>query len=183
MKDIVIRIPEEIKDYSEKMGGFTLRQWVGIVLIAVLCGGFSIFCNMQNMGQYSFIFNVLFGGTIALVCFVKVNGLPFEKIFPYIKRSFVVYVSVLPKQSERETTMERLLANDKAYRKAKARVERIKETTPEYMLTGRQRQEIYKFEDYKNRLIYTITPYIDKGVMPTPKQVKRIAKEIRRGRC
>ncbi len=41
MGEIVIRIPDEsVKTYKEHMGGFTIRQWVGIVFIVIFCGGF-----------------------------------------------------------------------------------------------------------------------------------------------
>ena len=31
MDNIEVRIPDEIRDYQEKYGGFTIRNWIGIL--------------------------------------------------------------------------------------------------------------------------------------------------------
>ncbi len=179
MGDIVIRIPDEgIQTYEEHMGGFTIRQWVGIALIVVVCGGFSVYANMHGIGQCSFLLNVVFGGLVACVCFVKVNNMNFEKIFPYIKRSFVIYYTVLPKRTKNEQTIEVLMSLDKAYRKKKQKADEILKTASEYLLTQKQRQELTWFREYRNRFMRELAQYLE-DEKPSEKEVRKIGKYIR----
>lgn len=176
MGDINIRIPAEIKDYSEKMGGFTLRQWIGIVFIVITCVPFSIYCNLNDFGACSFWFSVVVGGIVAMICFVKINGLTFEKMFPFIKRSFVIYYAVLPKCSAQEALVYNALTADKTYVKMRDQAQKIKNTTPEY-LWGR---EVKEFEHYEQVLFQALAPYVINGESMSSKQVKKIARQVRR---
>lgn len=179
MGDIVIRIPDEsVETYKEHMGGFTIRQWVGLVFIVVFCGGFSVYANMVGLGSSSFIFNVVVGGIIACVCFVEINGLTFEKIFPYIKRSFVVYYKVLPHMTENEITMQEWLLMDKHYAKQKQKVEKLRREIPEYAWDSRQRQMVAEFNQYEFILKQRLAPALKTGNKPTQKEIKKMCKSI-----
>lgn len=117
MDNIEVRIPDEIRDYQEKYGGFTVRNWIGILLTLILV--VPIYYTLQKtiINFVAIFITMLVASPIVLIFFIPIHGMNIEKIFPYIKRNFLDYATVLEFKTENEILLEQAMMKDKRYKK------------------------------------------------------------------
>lgn len=117
MDNIEVRIPDEIRDYQEKYGGFTVRNWIGILLTLIVV--VPIYYTLQKtIINFAAIFiTMLIAAPIVLIFFIPIHGMNIEKIFPYIKRNLLDYATVLEFKTENEILLEQAMMKDKQYKK------------------------------------------------------------------
>lgn len=91
MDEIEIQIFDEITNYKEKLGWFTIRQWIFIVLIAITVIPTYIFLpKVLGEDLTSYIILIEAAG-IGFIGFVPVHNLPAEKIIPFWFRHYFLF--------------------------------------------------------------------------------------------
>ena len=117
MDSIEVRIPDEIREYKEKYGGFTFRQWIGIVLVGVVCVPVYYVLYTHTVQTFAMIVTTIIAAPIGLIFFMPINGMNAEKMIPYFKRMFIDFGTVLKFETENERKIELEMMKDKKYRK------------------------------------------------------------------
>ncbi len=91
MDEIEIQIFDEITNYKEKFGWFTIRQWIFIVLIGITVIPTYIFLpKLLGEDLTSYIILIEAAG-IGFLGFVPVHNLPAEKIIPFWFRHYFIF--------------------------------------------------------------------------------------------
>lgn len=190
MDRIEVRIPDEIRGYQEKYGVFTLRQWIGAALCVLICVPAYYFLMTRVNQTLAVIVTMALAAPIGLGFFLPLYGLPFEKMFPYIYRSYVHFFQVLKFQTDSELAVEREMLKDKGYRKKLKKLKKLEKANQLKIQRGKASEENQKLldaradvKDYYNNLRREKIDLLVHGKMKTPltrKEVKRLKKESRK---
>lgn len=88
MDDIEIQIFDEITNYKEKIGFFTPRQWLFVLIMAIVIAPTYIYLSEYIGSEITSYVVLVEAGVIGFVGFVPVHDLPAEKIIPYWWRQY-----------------------------------------------------------------------------------------------
>lgn len=91
MDEIEIQIFDEITNYKEKLGFFTIRQWIFIVLIAITVIPTYIFLPKILGDDITGYVILIEAASIGFVGFVPIHNLPAEKIIPFWFRHYFLF--------------------------------------------------------------------------------------------
>lgn len=102
MDDIEIRVHTEFTDYREKFYGFTLRQIVFFILMAIIV--VSTYIGMKDtLGDDLASWLVcIVALPIAFIGFIPVQGLDAERILPFWYRNYMKFVKPLEYMTEKQ---------------------------------------------------------------------------------
>lgn len=91
MDKLEIQIFDEITNYKEKFGIFTVRQWLFVVLIAICVIPTYIFLPKLIGDDITSYVIMIEAALIGFIGFVPVHNLPAEKIIPYWIRHYFYF--------------------------------------------------------------------------------------------
>lgn len=91
MDKLEIQIFDEITNYKEKFGMFTVRQWLFVVLIAICVIPTYIFFPKLIGDDITSYVIMIEAAIIGFIGFVPVHNLPAEKIIPYWIRHYFYF--------------------------------------------------------------------------------------------
>lgn len=149
MDSIEVRIPDEIREYKEKYGGFTFRQWIGIVLVGVVCVPVYYILYKHTVQTFAMIMTTLLAAPIGLIFFMPINGMNAEKMLPYFKRMFVEFGTVLKFQTAYEREVELEMMKDKKYRKKMKKLQKLERKNKKRIQRGSASEENEKLRAYR----------------------------------
>lgn len=184
MDRLEIRIPEEIRDYKERYGGFTIRQWVGGVLIALIVIPTYLYLNSIAPGIVASLAVAVITLPIGALFFFPVNGMPAERIVPYIVRYFDAFSRVLCFQTEKEKLVEWEMSKDRKYRRKMRRLKKKEQREILKIERGDAKEENEKLRAarkdintyYENKRNETIDQILH-NKKPMSRKEKRLAKK------
>lgn len=190
MDSLEIRIPDEIRDYKEKFGGFTIRQWIGALLVAVVCVPTYYFLNKYAFQILAMIVTMLLAIPIGGIFFIPINGLSFEKMFPYFKRTLFTFSRVLKFKTENEVKLEQEMKKDKKYRKQLKKLQKLEKKQQRKIERGSAKEENKKLKElrlnvdlYNNELRRQKIEEIKTHKKPlSKKEIKRLKKENKKNK-
>lgn len=149
MDRLEVRVPDEIKDYKEKYGGFTVRQWIGIVLAIVVCIPTYLILYHRTIQILAAMGTMLVAAPVALIFFIPINGMPAEKMIPYFRRSLFCFNQVLSFQTEHEREVEQELLKDKKYRKSMKKLKKLERKEQLKIERGKASEENAKVKELR----------------------------------
>lgn len=149
MDRLEVRVPDEIKDYKEKYAGFTVRQWIGIVLAIAVCIPIYLLLYNKTVQILAALGTIICAAPIALIFFIPINGLPAEKMVPYFRRSVITFGRVLSFQTEAERKVEEELQKDKKYRKSMKKLQKEERKNQLKIERGKASEENAKVKELR----------------------------------
>lgn len=106
MDHIQPRIHEEINDYEERIYSFTFRQWICLILIAIITIPSYFFLKNiigEEATSYIIILEVI---PFAIIGWIPIQGLKAEKIIPFWYRNYFKFAKPLIYKTEKELQEE-----------------------------------------------------------------------------
>lgn len=95
MHQIEVRIHDEINDYKEKFYGFTIRQWIAMIIMGAINVPLYLFSTPLIGEDLASYLVILIAIPIGVIGFIPIQQLPAEKMLLYIWRSYVTFAKVL----------------------------------------------------------------------------------------
>ena len=187
MDSIEVRIPDEIRGYKERFGGFTFRQWIGIVLIVVVCVPSYYFLYQVAPQTIAMLITTALAAPIGIVFFFNINNMTAEKMIPYFSRAYVDFNRILSFETENEKKVENEMMKDKTYRKKLKKLQKLERKNAKKIERGDVNEENERIraarqnvkEYYDSLRKEKISEIIDNKMPLSKKERKRLKKESR----
>lgn len=137
MDEIEIQIFDEITNYKEKFGWFTIRQWIFIVLIGITVVPTYIFLPRVVGDDITSYVILIEAAGIGFIGFVPVHNLPTEKFIPYWIRHYfffhkpIEYMTIQEyKELKEQKKNKKSNKKTKDNKKKNNKIEHLKDTEP-----------------------------------------------------
>lgn len=193
MDSIEVRIPDNVRNYREKYGGFTFRQWIGIALVVLVCVPVYYLLNKYTVRMFAMVITMVLAAPIGVLFFVQINELDAEKMIPYMKRQFVDYGIVLKFETEAEKEVDTEMMKDKKYRKQMKRLEKLERKNQKRIDRGDPDEENEKLRqmrveidaynaELRNEKIHNLITGVTPMTRKEKKELRKKSKELEKSK-
>lgn len=154
MDELEITVFDEIKDYKEKIYFFNFRQWVFAILIVGLVVPTYLLLKDRIGEEITSYIVIGIAGILGFIGFVKIHGLPAEKIMPYWFRHYFLFAKPIHYITDKEyAELHQKKGKHKVdkseIKKSKSEIKELKKKQKQEKLLAKAKKK-YKITDEKN---------------------------------
>lgn len=188
MEQIEIRTHEDFSNVSEKYYGFTLKQWLSIIITAVI--NIPLYIKLLPIlgDELASWIVILIALPLMAFGFIVIQGLHFEQLVPYLYRAYIKFIKPLAYKTDKQIEEEKMAKKKKRLKEKKkaskqktkkkkvAKVEEQPEVIEEPKISRKDKKQMIKAERKQAKENKKLEKQRVKELRLERKQAKELAK-------